>query len=321
MNRGPFSLTRHKSSDFSCAVSSCKAATWPAPKNVTLAGDFLDPKQLVPLRLRQPAARCKEDAIGGMGHSETTTTGNYLVQPIYMSRHRFIVLNVIYRNVLVDRAVPVRGDEVVPNQGDFPVRIGDEGVPNREDLEKWSKEKECRQLEQKVRDHVQELLKWSDEHPVVRDAATAIDNSKLKAMLDDALTDDQLKDAKDRFDKALELFLDKGAEITIHPLSEMLSLAGLPHLTTSIVKDLYGARLTRLSKAIVDPLADALFRPRSYEASLAPVALARAWERPVFDEKVLPPRIATPTVGDRLAERANRMIVEKVVRETAREAR
>jgi hypothetical protein len=136
-----------------------------------------------------------------------------------------------------------------------------------------------------------------------------------------SLTDDQLKDAKDRFDKALEEFIDKGAEVSIHALSEMLSLAGLPHLSTSIVKDLYTAQLSRLSKAIVDPIADALFRPGSEEASLATATLARAWERPVFDEKVLPPGIDKPTVADRLQERMNREIVEKAAREAVREKR
>lgn len=224
-------------------------------------------------------------------------------------------LNVVHRNVEIDRALPVGIGDDFEYDPSMPMD------PFSKEWEKWSTERERKRLEQMVRDHVQELLTWAESHPVVRKAAAAIDNSKLKAMLEKKLTANELKDAKERFDKAFDDFIDKAAEISIHPLSEMLSTAGLPDLTTSIVKDLYAAQLTRLSKDVVDPVADALYRPGSSEANLAPVALERAWQRPVFEEKGLPPTIDRPTVAARLVERLNRGIVERAVREAVKERR
>ena len=131
-------------------------------------------------------------------------------------------------------------------------------------------------------------------------------------MLEKAFTADQLKEAKEHFTKALDLFVESGAELSIHPLAKMLQSEGLPNLTTSIVKDLYTSQVKGLTKNIIDPLADSLFRPHSPEASFALDALSRASQRPVFDEKALPPKIARPTVADRVEEREKRILVEKV---------
>ena len=83
-------------------------------------------------------------------------------------------------------------------------------------------------------------------------------------------------------------------------------------------KELYTSQVKRLTKNIIDPLADSLFRPHSPEASVALETLSRASQRPVFDEKAIPPKIASPTVADRLEERERRLVIEKAVRETVR---
>lgn len=150
----------------------------------------------------------------------------------------------------------------------------------------------------------------------MRNAVAA--DSRLNAMLGKAFTDDQLKEAKEQFTKALDLFVELGAELTIHPLTEMLQAEGLPELTSSIVKELYTSQVKRLTKNIIDPLAHSLFRPHSPEASVALETLSRASQRPVFDEKAIPPKIASPTVADRLEERERRLVIEKAVRETVR---
>jgi hypothetical protein len=87
-------------------------------------------------------------------------------------------LDVVHRNVLVDRALPRTVDDDEWGLAHTPA------IPFTEEWDKFWKERERERLEKTVRDHVQELRTWAETHPVVRAAITAINDSKLKAMLD-----------------------------------------------------------------------------------------------------------------------------------------
>ena len=88
----------------------------------------------------------------------------------------------------------------------------------------------------------------------------------------------------------------KAADISIHPLFESL---GLPELPESIVRELYTAEVSHLSKKITEPLADSLFRPGSVQANNAVSELTEIANRPALDVAVLPTRLVEPTMGDR----------------------
>jgi hypothetical protein len=116
----------------------------------------------------------------------------------------------------------------------------------------------------------------------------------LKAILDKAFTDEQRKEAKETFNKALDRFVESGADITAHPLAEMLKAEEMPEVVTSIVKALYTSQLKTLTKDI----AESMLRPGSSEAGPTFAVPAPALQRPVFDAKALPREITAPTATE-----------------------
>jgi hypothetical protein len=178
----------------------------------------------------------------------------------------------------------LRIDMILP----FPAGLRDVREAHRnENTEKW------REL---VRQHVNELLKAMDEAPAVERIVRKIDKERLADMVSHQFTEDQIKEENEGFKKALDIFVEKAADISIHPLFESL---GLPELPESIVRELYTAEVSHLSKKITEPLADSLFRPGSVQANNAVSELTEIANRPALDVAVLPTRLVEPTMGDR----------------------
>jgi len=162
------------------------------------------------------------------------------------------------------------------------------GVPD------WTSQREP--LRRLVNDRVSELLKYTSEGPLARQMAR--NASRWVSMLRGNFTNEEIKDAKEKFEEGLNEFASKAADQTFHPVSEMLKNAGLSDLTEAIVSKLYNSEVSRLAKRISGPLADWLFGSSSVPDEAIIAKLAAVAERPVFDETVLPGKVLKPTVKD-----------------------
>jgi hypothetical protein len=168
-----------------------------------------------------------------------------------------------------------------------------------------------KQLRTSIRDRVFELLKYTSQGDAAGHMARIFDRSRLESMLGRKFTNEEIEDAKKRFETVLDEFAREGAKLTSHPLSTMLEAAGVPDLTQSIVEDLYKSEVSRLAKGISGPLAESLFSSSSVPADAIVGKVAALAARPVFDETALPREIRTPIFYresiERAAERAREL--------------
>jgi hypothetical protein len=168
---------------------------------------------------------------------------------------------------------------------------------------------------------VSELVGSLAKSKAVGRIAHTIEISRLSAMLGRRYTDEEIKDAQEHFRKSLDMFIDKGADLTFHPLAEFLTAQGLPDLVQSAVKDLYVSQVSHLSKEVTDPLADSLFRPDSAPGKASLASFSEMSERPVFDTAALPREIVAPTLEDRVKAKVSHETIEKSVKEAVRSGR
>jgi hypothetical protein len=170
-----------------------------------------------------------------------------------------------------------------------------------------------------VTSRVSELLKYISEAPLITDHMSHVfDRARLEGMLGRKFSDEEIRDAKTRFESALDEFVREGAGLSFHPLQNMLEAGGLPDLAQSIVKDLYKSELYRLAKDISSPLADSLFRAGSVPADSTVAKLAAIVKRPAFESRSLPAEVRTPTLERRLSERVERTSVRNSVERAGR---
>ena len=120
-------------------------------------------------------------------------------------------------------------------------------------------------------------------------------------MLSRWFSDAEIADAKEKFEKCVELFIKNGADLGGDSLSMMLKEAGLPDTVPSLVKDLYVEEVSTASKSLMHPLGDALFGADSKSVKEASEKLTEIRERPVFDPPYsLSTRFIKPSYEDRL---------------------
>ena len=215
-------------------------------------------------------------------------------------------LDAVYLQVSIDWKMPLRLDD------DY-VRI----PMDKQGQEKWFRSR----LEGLVKDRVSELVNALAKSNAVGRMKQTIDGPRLSAMLDHSFTSDEIKEAKERFLKSLDIFVDKGADLTFHPLAEFLTAQGLPQLVQAAVNDLYASQVTHLSKEVTEPLADLLFRTEFAPGKASFETFSKISERLVFDTAALPREIVAPTVEQRRSAKMDREIVAKSAREAIREGR
>jgi hypothetical protein len=167
-------------------------------------------------------------------------------------------------------------------------------------------------------DRVIELGKAIASNPTVIKIVGPPDNPRVASMLDRFFSDDQIAEAKEKFKNALDEFVKGGADLSTHPLSKMFSSVGLPDAVPEIVKDLYKAEASTLSKTITEPLADILFRAESPTAKEVPKKLSEIAKRSVFDSTALPAVVVKPTYADRMKVKNEREVKSEAVREVRR---
>ncbi len=172
-------------------------------------------------------------------------------------------------------------------------------------------------MEESVQQHVEELLKARDAVPTIGRMAYTIDKNRLADMISRRFTKVQIKEANEQFEKALDIFVEKGADISIHPLTKLLELLGLPELPEAIVHKLYTSEISHLAEMVTRPLADLLFRHDAAQADSALANFSESANRPVFDVAALPSKLVNPTIGDRSPELATREKEEERAAERA----
>ena len=172
-----------------------------------------------------------------------------------------------------------------------------------------------------VGQRVAELVSSFAEGPHSIQVAHVIGSLIPRSVLDRRLTDDEVKDTKDKFTTALDKFVDKGADFSSHPLSQILAAAGLPSLLQSIVKDLYAAELTHMSKNITEPLANVLFHTAGVAAEDAIANVSNVAGEAVFDGKSMPAGIVSPTYEGRLAEKQRAKELRQNVKDAVERAK
>jgi hypothetical protein len=173
---------------------------------------------------------------------------------------------------------------------------------------------------QLIRRHVGELLKARDAAPALRRMTYAIDKSRLADMISRRFTEEQIKEANEQFKKALDIFVEKGADISIDPLAKLLEPLGLPELPElpeSIVHELYTSEISHLAEKATKPLADSLFRHDLVQADNALAEFSDIANRPVFDFEAV--KLVTPAIGERAPELTAKEEAEKRGRERAAE--
>ena len=170
---------------------------------------------------------------------------------------------------------------------------------------------------QSVQQHVEELLKARDAVPTIGRMAYTIDKNRLADMISRRFTKVQIKEANEQFEKALDIFVEKGADISIHPLTKLLESLGLPELPEAIVHKLYTSEISHLAEMVTRPLADSLFRHDAAQADSALANFSESANRPVFDVAALPSKLVNPTIGDRSPELATREKEEERAAERA----
>lgn len=191
----------------------------------------------------------------------------------------------------------------------FPTGLRERNGGITADKDRW------RQL---VGGHVRELLKARDATPAVRRMKYTIKKSRLADMISRRFTRDQITEANEQFKKALDMFVERGADIPLDPLTRLLESVGLPELPGAIVKTLYTTAISHLAEKVTKPLADSLFRPNSIQENTALADISEIANDPVFDVGALPTRLIAPTIEDRAPELAAR---EKAVEEAGQELR
>jgi hypothetical protein len=118
-----------------------------------------------------------------------------------------------------------------------------------------------------VENRVDELRK-AMEHPAKASSAMVrVLPDTVKTMLrNQTFSEEVKKDAKDKFDKALDLFVDQASDLSAQPIATMLTEAGMPEFLRSIIKDLYNTEVLAMAKKVADPLADAYFKDNSFRS-------------------------------------------------------
>ncbi|KRQ10265.1 hypothetical protein [Bradyrhizobium manausense] len=159
-------------------------------------------------------------------------------------------------------------------------------------------------LRQLVQRDANELLQAMKETPAVK--RIAYNKDQLADTISRRFTKEQIKEEKDAFKETLDHFVDKGADISVHPFTEALTSLGLPELPEAILHELYTSEVSHLAKKITDPLADSLFRPGSRQANGAPSELAEIANRSIFDVASLSKKLTDPMIEDRAPEFAAR---------------
>jgi hypothetical protein len=135
------------------------------------------------------------------------------------------------------------------------------------------------------------------------------------------LSDEEKKDAKDKFDQALDTFIDQASDLSAQPLEIMLTNAGLPEFGRSIIKDVYNAELLDIAKKVADPLADAFFKAGSSPIESIEGRVADAVERPIFDVNSIPREVVAPTAEERTSEKERRVKSNRIIEEVVKQVR
>ena len=148
--------------------------------------------------------------------------------------------------------------------------------------------------------------------------ATGVVDARLAGILGRPMTEEQRRDAKTAFDKTLENFVLEGAKFASEPLTDLLTKAGTPDMTSELVKELYKEQIKRLSKIFADPLADVMFRPNTPSAVAAPTRIMDAARRPVFDVGSLSREVVRPTATERIEKATREVGVRETVKRAAR---
>jgi hypothetical protein len=162
-----------------------------------------------------------------------------------------------------------------------------------------------------VEQRASELMEAMHKLGSITPTDSLINIKRVASLLSHHLTDSQIGEAKEQYDKTIEEFVDKEAEISVQPISRILEDAGLPLLAESIVEELYKDEAVYLSKRLSDPLFEVAFHPTATIPEEALTKVARVANRPTFDEASLPPEIVNPSSADRVKVRAQRQPLEE----------
>lgn len=211
-------------------------------------------------------------------------------------------LDSVYQGVSLDLKIPLRMGEYPP------IYMSDS------EFEKW-------RLQEVFNNRVSELRDAIARNPTVTTLAEKFDRATLASMLGRYFSDDEIKDAKDKFDKALDKFVESNADWSVHPLSKMLVAAGLPDLVPAIIKDLYKSEVSSFAKKLTNPLVDNLFQVRPIPAEVTIARFTEIAQHPIFDPASLPAVLVTPTYQDRVTKKEIRRIEIKAVEDAIRDVK
>lgn len=172
-----------------------------------------------------------------------------------------------------------------------------------------------KRLSEVVEDRVSELTEAMNKVGPIVLASKVIPVDLIASFLRRQLTDNERRDAKEHFEKTVDEFVDKQAELSSKPISRIFEAVGLPMLAQSIIEELYKDEVIRLSKHLSDPLSELLFRPTATlsENSLAKISVAA--NRPIFDLASLPAEVVKPAYSDRVKVRGQGRQSRKILNE------
>ena len=153
-------------------------------------------------------------------------------------------------------------------------------------------------------------FEYAPETPLAGHTAR-IQEFRLESILGRKLSNEEIRNARELFEKALTEFVRTGADLSFHPLSKLLEAEGQSMLFDSIVEDLYKYELSRMAKDVSSPLADSFFRSSTVPADSTVTKLAAIAQRPVFSVTSLPVKVRNPSYGARLSKWVARGIVRE----------
>lgn len=194
----------------------------------------------------------------------------------------------IARGVAVDLKMPASDAESVAS-AKRPIDFSEEGL-------KKAHETRLRSL---IRRRARELVDALARRPTVQQTTQTIATG-VERLLGRTWTESDRAEAKRTFDEALKIVVSDMVKLTSHPLSQVLGEANAPELLRDVVVDLYKAEAKALSRAVAEPMSDALFRPTLPAGTTAADRFVRIASRPVFDSALLPSDLAYPSVERRL---------------------
>src|SRR5206468_9457913 len=115
-------------------------------------------------------------------------------------------------------------------------------------------------IEEHIKERVSDLIAAMAKQTIPIPLTGGKTDKDILAAIHSKLDSKAMEEANKSFKSIVNEFIALAGKASFHPLSELMKSLGDSSLAEAILKDLYQARVKRIAKLVVDPLADELFK-------------------------------------------------------------